>query len=224
MGPQPLLRRILGLATLCLMSTACLVDTDATPGDFGNGSGGYVPPTGPAGGSTGDQDPSGSGGESGPGPGSTSGDGPTSATQGMDPGGSTGGVDTAGSGGSTGGESGGSTGGVGPGGSTGGEDPPGGSTGGAAPGQPDSGMWAHCLSGSDCEPGFGCLTNDTATDGFCSMVCTPVGDPSVCGSGVGASEPICVPAGLDSVCALDCGGAQQCPAGMACEADSSICM
>jgi len=100
-----------------------------------------------------------------------------------------------------------------------------GTTGGAA-GQPSSGMYSHCLSVSDCDPGFGCLTNDTATDGFCSVLCEPVGDPSGCDADPGgALEPICtVAGGGESVCALDCSGGQPCPGGMVCTADSLICM
>jgi hypothetical protein len=99
-------------------------------------------------------------------------------------------------------------------------------TAGGAGDQPTSGMYSHCLSVNDCDPGFGCLTNDTATDGFCSILCSPVGDPSGCDPDPGGVlDPICtVAGGGESVCALDCSGGESCPAGMVCTADSLICM
>jgi hypothetical protein len=100
-----------------------------------------------------------------------------------------------------------------------------GTTEGAAA-QPSSGMYSHCLSVNDCDAGFGCLTNDTATDGFCSILCEPVGDPAGCEPDPsGVLDPVCtVAGGGESVCALDCSGGQSCPTGMVCTADSLICM
>lgn len=99
-------------------------------------------------------------------------------------------------------------------------------TAGGAADQPSSGMYSHCLSVNDCDPGFGCLTNETATDGFCSILCEPVGDPSGCDPDPGGVlDPMCtVAGGGESVCALDCSGGQPCPGGMVCTADSLICM
>ena len=89
--------------------------------------------------------------------------------------------------------------------------------------QPGSGMWAHCLDATDCIAPFGCLTDDTMTDGFCTMLCEPAGNPAACGAGPLGTTVTCTTAsGGESICALDCMSGQPCPTGMVCA--DGICM
>lgn len=96
-------------------------------------------------------------------------------------------------------------------------------TGGVGP-QPGSGMWSHCTDPSMCDEGLGCLSNDGATDGYCSSLCEPAGDPSGCATPPAGTGVTCTMAGGgESVCALDCSSGKPCPTGMVCS-DTQICM
>jgi hypothetical protein len=101
--------------------------------------------------------------------------------------------------------------------------------------QPADGMYSHCTSGAECEPGLGCLIDDGGIDGFCSRECTGYADPENCDpSPGGTATPRCivVASGNESlnVCALDCAGGKTCPGGMICKPDADeegpieICM
>ena len=87
-------------------------------------------------------------------------------------------------------------------------------------GQPADGMWSACTVAMDCgNLPILCITNEGATDGFCSTTgCTNAAvdcDPSPGGTAMPTCVPITVNDMMEMACALSCAGLT-CPTGMVC--------
>lgn len=87
-------------------------------------------------------------------------------------------------------------------------------------GQPDTGMWAHCIEGEldNCINGATtCLYLTGEDDGYCTasgcvnpdVACDPAPADAT-------AVPICITGDMVAFCALDCSGGETCPAGMIC--------
>jgi hypothetical protein len=88
-------------------------------------------------------------------------------------------------------------------------------------GQPADGMWSMCTVAMDCAmmPAL-CITNEGASDGFCSAIdcANPAADcdPSPGGTAMPACAPITVNGMAEQACVLSCAGGLVCPTGMVC--------